>query len=212
MNSCPSGLGWRAWHHALFPMPLFLPKPLPLTCMALWSVFRSHFVSPFYHSRLGGERDLLLTSAHHIVARVFPAPSPGQPSPTPLFCTLGGGAFSPRGPPLSLWPSLASHTLVTSHFSLSSPSGWLLSPHSPCLSSPSLFCASPSLPGDPVPHPLLGLFFTPLSPVLWRMPFPVLILNNDQIYQWGERSCVRVVPASQSQGQTGRPLPVPSVG
>lgn len=171
----------------------------------------SHFVSLLCHSRLGGERDILLTPTYHI-ARVFPAPSPGQPSPVPPFCTLGGGAFSPHGPPLSSWPSLISHTLVTAHLSLSCPSGWLLCPHSPCLSSPPFSVSLPTFPGNPGPHSLPGLFFTPLSPVSWLMPSPVLILNNYQIYQWGERRHVRVVLASQSCGPTGCPLPVHSVG
>lgn len=76
------------------------------------------------------------------------------------------------------------------HFSL-----WLASlPHSPCLSPPFL-CLSPLSLAILPPHPphTPGLFFTLLGPVSWLMPSPVLILNNDQIYQWGEKRCVCVL-------------------
>lgn len=141
----------------------------------------------------------------------LPCPQPRTAHSGPPFCTLGGGAFSPRGPPLSLWPSLLSHTLVTSHFSLSSPSDWLLSPHSPCLSS-SLFCVSPVSPSRPCPlFPTWALFYSP-------QPRPLADAisgsNSEQLsnISVGREKLCLVVLASQCRGQTGHPLPVPRAG
>lgn len=108
---------------------------------------------------MGGERDLLLTSAHH-VPRALPAPSPGPPSPAPLFCTLRGGASSPRGP-LSPFGPASSPTLATSHLALSSPLAGF-SPRQPRPLFSPLSCVSPLSPVQPGPSfPPWALFYSP---------------------------------------------------
>lgn len=112
-------------------------------------------------------------------------PSPGQPLQAPHFVFWGRGPLSPGPPP---WP----HPLkVFPVPSLSLP----LAGFSPCplpLPFSSLFCDSvPLLLLTPTSQPPpWALFYSPsTSPQLWLMPS--LVLDNYQIYQWGERSvCV----------------------
>lgn len=128
---------------------------------------------------------------------------PAQDSPlrSPHFVLWGEGPslpmahLSPRGPASSSPTPRLPPTFP--HFFL-----WLASlPLQPLpLFSLPFLCLSPSLPCNPAPHFLPGLFFTPLGPVSWLMPSPVLILNNYQIYQWGEKRRVRVVLASGAVG------------
>lgn len=182
---------------------------MPLAQMALLSAFLSHFLSLSF--QVGWRKRPTIDLIHH-VARVFPAPSPGQPSLVPHFVLLGEGPSLPMAPLSPCGPvSFPTPRLPPTfpHFSL-----WLASlPLQPLpLFSIPFLCLSPSLPCSPAPHFLHGLFFTPLGPVSWLMPSPVLILNNYQIYQWGEKRCVCVVLASQSCGQMGCPLPAPTAG
>lgn len=135
---------------------------MPLVKMAL---LPSSLTSSLCPSRLGGERDLLLTSATTSPVSSLP-PSPGQPSPVPHFVLWGRGLLSPWPPSLLVAQSPRPH-LGHLPLSLTSPSGWLLSPHSPCLSSPSLFCVSPPLSLAALPLIFsLGSFLHPwaLSP------------------------------------------------
>lgn len=112
--------------------------------------------------QVGWRKRPTIDLSHHHIARVFPAPSPGQPSPVPPFCTLGGGAFSPHGPPLSLWSSLLSHTSVTSHFPSLLPLAGFSPPTVPASLLPP---SSVSLPLSPLQHcpsfPPWALFYSP---------------------------------------------------
>lgn len=127
--------------------------------------------------QVGWRKRPTIDLSHH-VARVFPAPSPGQPSPVPPFCTLGGGAFSPHGPPLSSWPSLLlPHTSVTSHF----PSLLPLAGFSP-----------PTAPASLLPPFSVSLSLSPLQP---RPSFPPWAL----FYSPGPRLLADAISGSNSE-------------
>lgn len=194
----------------MFSVSLSLPLSLRVW-LALLSDFLSHFVSLFCHSRLGGERDLLLTSTHHGAAHIFPAPSPEQPTLAPHFVLWGEGPslpvalLSPCGPASSPTP-----WLPPTFPSLLPLAGF--SPPTAPASLPPFSVSLPSLPHDPALYSLPGLFFTPLSPAPWLMPFPVLILNSYQIYQWGERSCVLLCLPASAGGRRGTRCQCPGLG
>lgn len=162
----------------------------------------------FFVSRLGGEGNLLLTSPPHI-AHLFPAPqAQDSPHQSPHFVFWGRG-------PLSPWPHLGPCPLNLSPASPPPPSGWLLSPTFPRTPSPpSLFCVTVPLPlltpsSQPPLRPLPGLFFTPPHPRL----MPSLVLDNYQIYQWGERSaCVSCLLSGPGGGGVVSPVLAPMAG
>lgn len=136
----------------------------------------SHFDS-LLSFQVGWRKRPTIDLSHHHVARVFPTPSPGQPSPVPPFCTLGGGAFSPHGPPLSLWPSLLSHTSITSHV----PSLLPLAGFSP-----------PTAPASLLPLSSVSL---PLSPLQLCLSFPPWAL----FYSPGPRLLAYAISGSNSE-------------
>lgn len=122
----------------------------------------------------------------------LPPPSPGQPPPVPPFCILGEGPSLTAAPP---WPSLPQ--LISCLPSSSPLAGFSPRPPGPPLPPLSFLCVYSSLllapSSPPPPSPLPGLFFTPPHPRL----MPSLVLDNYQIYQWGERSvcCACVLAA-----------------
>lgn len=110
-------------------------------------------------SRLGGEGNLLLTSAPPHRPSLPCPPSPGPPLPVPPILYSAGRS------PLSPWPHLGPHPL---HYLLT-PLLWLAS--LPCpLPLSSLFSVSVSLPFltplsiPPAPATSLGSFLLPFSP------------------------------------------------
>lgn len=141
----------------------------------------------------------------------LPCPQPRTAHSGPPFSTLGEGPSLPVAPLSPCGPASSPTPSLPPTFPSLLPLAGFSPPTAPA-SLPPFSVSLPSLPRDPALYSLPGLFFTPLSPAPWLMPFPVLILNNYQIYQWGERSCVFVVLASQCQGQMVHPLPVPSAG
>lgn len=138
-------------------------------------------------SRLGGEGNLLLTSTPP-PRPSLPCPrSPGWPPPGPPILYSGEGALSPRGPHRGPNPSEDLLPPPSRDFL------WLASLPAPCLCLSPLFSVSLflALSSPRPPSSLPGLFFTPPQPRL----MPSLVLDNYQIYQWGERSGVCVVLA-----------------
>lgn len=110
------------------------------------------------------------------------------PSSPPNFVFSGEGPSLPLAPTLAPPPQSISGPSLCPHPLLASLPPTPPLPPSPPLSS--LFCVSVPLPLLPLlPSPLPGLFFTPPQrPPPWLMPS--LVLDNYQIYQWGERNGV----------------------
>ena len=186
------------------PFGFFLCRCLSVSaCASLPAVSLSSVSFLLCLSRLGGEGNLLLTSTPPHRPSLPCPPSPGQPTPVPLILYSGG-----RGP-LSPWP----RPLKLSPASLPLFPLWLASLPAPTpapprplpLSSLSFVCVCSSPSPHPChPAPSLGSFLLPLTPWLT----PSLVLDNYQIYQWGQRSRVCVVLALWTQGVSRTVFPV----